>query len=130
MNFMELPNIPFWALVYLQNDAPYMTAPFSLRHFAKPSKAPGFLEFAKLKPIPAIIKTAIMEETEIKMSFLLLIFLSIDSSFLCSVLWLSCLSFPASSLLNAILVKRLRLAQKYLKALHYLNWQLSIRRQH
>src|SRR3989338_627133 len=127
MNLNEFPNMPFCPWVYWQKDAPYMTAPFSVRHCAKPSKGPGLLDCIKLYPKPAAIKTIMIEEAEIKIVFLLIGFLPADSSALGSALWLSCLKLAASSLLNAILRSLLRQLQLVQKHLHCLYQALPLR---
>src|SRR3989338_3479697 len=101
---MEFPNIAFWPAVYLHKGAPYIIAPFSVKHLAKSSNGPGLLALINPTPMPAMTKAATMETIEIRIIFLLSDFLIIFLSILWSVFLLSCLMLSISSLLKAILI--------------------------
>src|SRR3990167_3093802 len=103
---MEFPNIAFWPAVYLHNGAPYITAPFSVKHLAKSSNCPGLLALAKPTQMPIPAKTNKTETIEIMIIFLL-DFLVVLFSLLGSAFWFSCLKLSISSLLKAIFLMQL-----------------------
>src|SRR3989338_3250631 len=106
MNLIEFPNIAFWPAVYLHKGAPYIIAPFSVKHLAKSSTGPGLLALAKPIPMPIPARTNKTETIEIMIillsGFLIALFSLLGSAFL-----LSCLMLSISSLLKAIFLMQL-----------------------